>query len=338
LDDGPNPYLGSLYSQGARDITDSINGQFTASGRYGSGAHTGQLARGLGDFATNLYGQAYETDRNRKLTAAGELLGLDQADRSMGLSAAGTLAGIDVGDLDRDFGIGSALAGIDEGDFGRNIGLASTMAGIDVGNLDRRVGIGNTLAGIDVGNADRRFQQASRLSDLEQADIDRALSGAITNAGLGMDQQRLGLQGASMLPGLYDYGNAGNRDLLAIGNMLEGKAGEQLGADRALFDETTTQPFRNTEWFSQLMSGFGGLGGSESSYGTSNDTTTQTSSSSPLMQALGAASMISGMFGNPFAGAMSGGLSSLLGRGASGMAGIQSSLSSMPTSRMLFGG
>lgn len=206
LDTGPNPYLGDLFSRGARDITDTINSQFTMSGRYGSGAHTGQLARGLGDFATNLYGQAYETDANRRLSAAGQMIGFDQ------------------------------------------------------------------------------------------------------------DQQRLGLGAAAMLPAMREYAAAGDMDLMRIGEMLQQQRQDEINADIAAFDERTAAPYQHESWYNGIVSGLGQLGGTQQ--GTT--TTTQRQKSNPFMTALGAASAISGMFGNPFAGLMSGAFGAMGGGGGGG--------------------
>lgn len=66
-----NPYLDSMYQQAAGNVSNSVNSQFANAGRYGSGAHTEALTKGLGDMATNLYGGAYEADRGRQMQAIG---------------------------------------------------------------------------------------------------------------------------------------------------------------------------------------------------------------------------------------------------------------------------
>lgn len=76
----PNPYLGDLWGQGSRQITDQVNAQFTGSGRTGGAQHVDTLTRGLGDFTSQLYGQAYEADRNRALSAANSLAGFSSGD------------------------------------------------------------------------------------------------------------------------------------------------------------------------------------------------------------------------------------------------------------------
>jgi hypothetical protein len=90
----PNPYLGDLYSQGARGVTDDVNAQFSKAGRYGSGAQTNVLSRNLGDMWTNLAAPAYENDRNRALSAANSVAGYSAGDRALNLNAANSLGGM----------------------------------------------------------------------------------------------------------------------------------------------------------------------------------------------------------------------------------------------------
>lgn len=97
----PNPYLGDLYKQGARQIADDTNAQFSKAGRYGSGAHTNVLSRNMGDMWTNLASGAYENDRSRALTAANAMAGYSAGDQDRALTAANAAAGYSAGDQNR---------------------------------------------------------------------------------------------------------------------------------------------------------------------------------------------------------------------------------------------
>lgn len=66
-----NPYLDATYQKAAEQVSNSVNGNFSQAGRYGSGAHTASLTEGLGDMATNIYGGAYENDASRRMQAIG---------------------------------------------------------------------------------------------------------------------------------------------------------------------------------------------------------------------------------------------------------------------------
>lgn len=65
-----NPYLDAMYNQGAKKVSDSVNSNFSAAGRYGSGAHQGVLGETLGNMATDIYGSNYRTERQNQLNAA----------------------------------------------------------------------------------------------------------------------------------------------------------------------------------------------------------------------------------------------------------------------------
>ena len=82
----PNPYLNQMYDAGAQgmiknfgqSIMPGVNATFSQAGRYGSGAHqtamdnaSNTLASNLGNMATNLYGNAYNTDQSNKMQAIG---------------------------------------------------------------------------------------------------------------------------------------------------------------------------------------------------------------------------------------------------------------------------
>lgn len=75
-----NPYLDSIINQSRSGITDQVNSQFSLGGRYGSGAHTGVLAKELGNMETGLRYQNYGDEMNRMASAAGMAPGLAQAE------------------------------------------------------------------------------------------------------------------------------------------------------------------------------------------------------------------------------------------------------------------
>lgn len=81
---GANPFLNSMFNAGTDAITrqfsnataPTISSQFSAAGRYGSGAHQAAMGQAeqalgnqLGNFGSNLYGNAYNSDLNRQQEA-----------------------------------------------------------------------------------------------------------------------------------------------------------------------------------------------------------------------------------------------------------------------------
>lgn len=66
-----NPYIDRTYEQAARGVQAGYDSQFASGGRLKSGAAARALAGGLGDLATNVYGQNYQQERDRQQQAAG---------------------------------------------------------------------------------------------------------------------------------------------------------------------------------------------------------------------------------------------------------------------------
>ena len=65
---GPNPYLNSMVNQSLDNVQTRVNSQFGGN-NYGSTAHQETLGRALGDTSASMYGQAYEGDQARRLSA-----------------------------------------------------------------------------------------------------------------------------------------------------------------------------------------------------------------------------------------------------------------------------
>jgi hypothetical protein len=108
---GRNPYLDSIFDQAARRVRDQVNAQFGAAGRAGSGAHAEVTSRNLGELANSLYGQAYESERDRQVNAQSlpAQLGQQHAqNRFAAAQLAPALAAADYADADRLLGVGQA--------------------------------------------------------------------------------------------------------------------------------------------------------------------------------------------------------------------------------------
>jgi hypothetical protein len=87
-----NPYLEKMVQQAAGQALSSVNGNFAQAGRYGSGAHEAAAGDTAAGIAAQMYGQAYDQDRDRQIKAmslAPTLAGMDYQDISA-LSEAGT--------------------------------------------------------------------------------------------------------------------------------------------------------------------------------------------------------------------------------------------------------
>lgn len=66
-----NPYLDQMVSKAQDSVRSQFNTGAVNSGSFGNSGLQEQFANNLGDVATNMYGQAYETDRNRQMQGIG---------------------------------------------------------------------------------------------------------------------------------------------------------------------------------------------------------------------------------------------------------------------------
>lgn len=66
-----NPYLDANVNRALDSVQGRVNSQFSGS-NYGTTANQETLARSLGDTAASMYGNAYESDANRRLNAIGQ--------------------------------------------------------------------------------------------------------------------------------------------------------------------------------------------------------------------------------------------------------------------------
>lgn len=68
-----NPYLTQMLDYANQNTANRVNQQFSGAGRYGSGAHTGSLAREIGAQTTQALMNNYNTERGYQQQAAGQL-------------------------------------------------------------------------------------------------------------------------------------------------------------------------------------------------------------------------------------------------------------------------
>lgn len=90
----PNPYLQKAVGTSMQDAADTVNRQFSAAGRYGSGANTQVLADRLGNIANTAYMNDYNQQQQNQLNAANSLGSLSTAGLSGNLSGLGAIGNI----------------------------------------------------------------------------------------------------------------------------------------------------------------------------------------------------------------------------------------------------
>lgn len=93
-DAGKNPYLLQMLADNNARIGNQVNSSISGMGRYGSAGHTDVLARTLAQTDNPVLSAAYENDRNRMLSASGQIDQSNNAARGLQLNAAAGQAGI----------------------------------------------------------------------------------------------------------------------------------------------------------------------------------------------------------------------------------------------------
>lgn len=84
-----NPYLEKVIQNSMSDASNGVNSQFTAAGRYGSGAHSGALGDRLGRIATDARFNDYYQQQQNQLAANQSLMGVASGMGGLGSGLAG---------------------------------------------------------------------------------------------------------------------------------------------------------------------------------------------------------------------------------------------------------
>lgn len=66
-----NPYLDSMVDRAQQNVVSNFNTGAVNSGSFGNSGLQEQFQKGLGDVATQMYGQAYDQDRSRQMQGIG---------------------------------------------------------------------------------------------------------------------------------------------------------------------------------------------------------------------------------------------------------------------------
>ena len=145
LANSSSPYLDKTYDKASRKISDQVGSMFSKAGRYGSAAHQGKLTEDLGDFATDLYGGAYQQDQNRRLNAANAMQAGFDTDLSRRMNAANSIGNLYNQNYDRQLSAASGLDQAYQNERARQMQAmmgAGQLAANDYADYDRLLNIG----------------------------------------------------------------------------------------------------------------------------------------------------------------------------------------------------
>ena len=88
--DGSNPLLNDYLNVNADDVSNRVNQMFAGAGRDLSGAHMNAYAQGISEANSPILAQQYNTDVQRQIQAAQDLLAASQATAAARQQAGGT--------------------------------------------------------------------------------------------------------------------------------------------------------------------------------------------------------------------------------------------------------
>lgn len=238
---GKNPYLDSMVQNQQTKIADQfrnitapqIDGQAASLGRMGSGAYATQrnnaettAATAMADVATNMYGNQYNTDKDRQLSAAGQYGNFYNSDQTNQMNANQNLASTSSNQqgLRND----AANAANSQYQFDKNMQLQGAGLQSDIYNS----GISNQL------------QNKNQM-----------LNAANSQAGNQVSQANTQLAGAGMAGEQYANQYLPTDKLGQIGSQIDGRNQDVLNSDIQRWDFQQNQPLSNIANMINLANG-----------------------------------------------------------------------------------
>jgi len=160
---GKNPEISGMLDQIQRRVADQMDLSASAAGRYGSGQHHENLARGIGDATGSLLFNQYNQDIGNQMQASGMI---DNAKNAR----LGAMAGIDTGNMQRMLGGADSL-------FAAGSGIPANLAAAFQTSMAPGQAL-QTIGGVHENLSGRQLQDDIRLWEgNENADWNR-----LTNA------------------------------------------------------------------------------------------------------------------------------------------------------------
>jgi hypothetical protein len=322
-----NEGFGRVIDEQVGKTADDVNRQFSMSGRYGSGAHTGVLTEELGNLrdrmASNNWQQNVANERGllgdisgvgsqtlgQQQGLLGDIRGLRQSDLSNRMGAVGMLGDEQQQRFGNEMGIVGAKTGLQQQNIANRLGASGMLSGEQQQQLANQMGITGARAGLEQQGWQNQMGALGAQAGQEQLGFEnqRGLLGDITN----VEQQGIGNRfGALDRVGqaqddLYDrFGRMGT-----VGSAYDDLATRQLQSQMDQWNQSQQEPWSR-------LGAYSGMVGGSNPAGMGTSTSTATMPSNPwggaLGGALGGAQMGAG-FGMPWLGGLLGGGLGFLG-------------------------
>jgi hypothetical protein len=300
-DAGKNPYLLDMLNANDARIANRVNSTVAGMGRYGSGGHTDVLARSLAEADNPVLAQAYESDRNRMLSASGQIDSSQRAADATRLGALQGQTGVQQGNFTNMLGAGGQLAGMRQNDVQLGGGLLGQGVNAGFQGLNTGLNAQQGLSSTQGQNAATNLNAANSLGASNRADTGLGIQGLQGQTGvqgqnianqLGAAQNTIGTlnagqnnaaQWASMMPALNNLQYSPGQQNIAAGSMLQGQNQSEINALMQQYQQQQQAPW------SALNSYLGGVSGLGNIIGQSGTTTgnTQIQQQTPWTQYAG---------------------------------------------------
>ena len=254
---GTNPYTDQIAAAGG--AANPYTSQIVSAGQQANDAGMGALQQmasgGPNPYLDSMFDQAAE--RVRDNTAAmfskagryGSVAHQDQLSDSLGDMATNMYGQAYNQDQARRFSAAQALGQRQAGDISRNMAGLSQAAGLSA--QDRSTGLG-------------ALSQAAGLANTDAA---RALQAQTAAGGLAQNANQQALQASTMFPALNNYAQSGNRGLMELGAMQEGKAAQHLQDSMDRFNFGQNAGWDLLSRYNQVVQPIAGMGGSSTQTG-----------------------------------------------------------------------
>lgn len=294
-DAGKNPYLTQMLEANNARIANRVNSSVAGMGRYGSAGHTDVLARTLAETDNPVLSQAYESDRNRMLSASGQIDSAQRAADAVRMGASGQIdssrraadatqlgalqgqTGVQQGNFSNMLGAGGQLAGMRQNDMQLGGGLLGQGVNAGFQGLNTGLAANQGLSSVQGQNAGMNLNAAGALGSSNRADTGlgiQALQGQTGVQGQNLANQMGAAQGqagilnagqgnaaqwASMMPGLQASAYGPANQLMGAGDYQNQYAQRNIDAQRALFEQQQSRPWDVLNRYGGALTGLGGL-------------------------------------------------------------------------------
>jgi hypothetical protein len=238
-----------LVQQFSEQVIPGISSQFSAAGRYGSGAMqraqgqaTESFGRALGDVTAGIVGQDYARERAFQEAAIGQLAGLSQQDLANRLAGAGALESSMRASIGQQAGLFGQGAGFQQQNLATQLAAAGAGESTRQAQLAQQAGLAGQLSNLEQQGFASQFLGAQGLQQAQAAALATQMAAA---GGIGetqaSDLQRQ-LAATQLAPSIYQQQLMPSQTLGQVGAAREAIAMQPLQEQMARFSFQQQQP------------------------------------------------------------------------------------------------